>query len=518
MPWREPAFPGEFPTLGYQVADWIEDLCVIPDGEHAGEPFLLTDEMVRFLVWHYRLKPAAHPEHWKRAWVHRRSQLVRPQKWGKGPFSSAIICAEADELDAPVLFDGWDADGEPVGRPWVTPWVQVTAYSEDQTDNVWRALVPMIELGPLADRIPDTGQTRINLAGGGFIEPVTASAKSRLGQRITFAVHDETHSWLKTNGMEELADNQRRNLAGMGGRSVETTNGWNPAESSVAQLTDESPVEDIFRDRTIPPEGSFTNKRDRRRILKAVYGDSWWVDLEVIEAEVLELIGKGELAQAERFFGNRIVVSEDSWIDPALWDANARPDLELKAGDVITIGFDGSKFDDATALHACRLEDGFIAELGIWEKPDGPAGDDWEVPDDEVDATVTEAFELYRVVLMYADPPYWQDWVSAWAGRYGGKIVKEWWTNRDRSMAAAIERITTAIKGHELPHDGKQTTRRHVANARRRKVTHGYTIRKDRPRSPHKIDGAMSATLAYEARADAIAANLRPKRRGGGAA
>ena len=98
----------------------------------------------------------------------------------------------------------------------------------------------MIELGNLAADIPDTGLTRINLPGGGLIEPVTASARSRLGQRITFAVQDETHSWLKSNGGRALADNQRRNLAGMKGRSIETTNAWDPAEQSVAQETWES--------------------------------------------------------------------------------------------------------------------------------------------------------------------------------------------------------------------------------------------------------------------------------------
>ena len=39
--------PGEFPTLGYQVADWIEQRCAIPDREMVGEPFLLTDEQLQ---------------------------------------------------------------------------------------------------------------------------------------------------------------------------------------------------------------------------------------------------------------------------------------------------------------------------------------------------------------------------------------------------------------------------------------------------------------------------------------
>jgi hypothetical protein len=37
--------------------------------------------------------------------------------------------------------------------------------SEDQTDNVYSALLPMIELGALRGEIEDTGLGRINLAG-----------------------------------------------------------------------------------------------------------------------------------------------------------------------------------------------------------------------------------------------------------------------------------------------------------------------------------------------------------------
>jgi hypothetical protein len=35
-----------------------------------------------------------------------------------------------------------------------------------------------------------------------------------------YVVTHNTHSWLKSNGGWALADNQRRNLAGMGGRSI----------------------------------------------------------------------------------------------------------------------------------------------------------------------------------------------------------------------------------------------------------------------------------------------------------
>jgi hypothetical protein len=321
MPWRGPEEVGEVPTLGYQVGEWIEAWCVVPDNDHAGEPFKLTNEMWTFLAHHYRLRESADPDRPASAFSYRRSQLVRPQKWGKGPFSAALVCAEAV---GPAVFDGWDASGEPVGRAWPTPLIQITAASEDQAGNVYEALTPMIELGPLTDLIPDTGMTRINVPGGGRIEPVTAAARSRLGQRVTFVVQDETGTWTKSNGGQDLADTQRRGLAGMGGRAIETTNAWDPAENSVAQQTYDSQSPDVYRDHHMaPPSLSYGNKVERHKIHKIVYGDSWWVDLDRIDAEAAELATR-DLQQAERFFGNRIVQGIGAWLPDALWTSSER--------------------------------------------------------------------------------------------------------------------------------------------------------------------------------------------------
>lgn len=317
MAWRGPEYEGEFPTLGWDVGEWIEEHCVIPDREHGGEPYKLTDEMWTFLAHHYRLRPEAKVGQASTAFVYRRSILVRPQKWGKGPLTAAIICAESL---GPVLFAGWDSAGDPVGRPVDTPRVQVTALTDDQADNVYGHLLPMIQRGPLAELIPDAGVTRINLPYGGWIEPVTSKATSRLGQPISFAIQDETGLWLKGNGYS-LSKNQRRGLAGMSGRSIETTNAWNPAELSVAQMGFESRVADIFRDYRMPPAHlSYKNKAERRRIHKLVYGDSWWVDLDAIEAEAAEIM-ETDPANAERFFGNRVVAGSDAWLPAGLWEA-----------------------------------------------------------------------------------------------------------------------------------------------------------------------------------------------------
>lgn len=509
MPWRGPNEPGEFPTLGYLVADWIEAHCVIPDGVHMGDPFVLTDEQLAFLLWHYRLRPDARPDPAKpsRPFVYRRSQLVRPQKWGKGPFSASMICAEAD---GPVLFDGWDTNGDPVGRPWHTPWIQVTAVSEDQTDNVWRALLPMIELGALNADL-DTGLTRINLPGGGFIEPVTASARSRLGQRLTFAVQDETHSWTERNGGIRLADNQRRNLAGMGGRSIETTNAWDPAEGSVAQLTYESSSVDIHKDFPQASKAwSYKNKRERARIHRFGYQGAPWVDLDRIEAEALELLPR-DPAQAERFFGNRIVSGSDQAFDVDRWKALANPSKRIRRGEMIVIGVDGARYEDALGVVATHVRSGHQWVLGVWERPEfAPEG--YEHPFEDVDVVMVDAFERWEPWRVYIDPQRIELLVDRWKGRWGDQII-EWRTDRVRPIALALRAYRAAMQSGDFSHDGDEGFARHIGNARRRTVNvrddEGrplWSIEKDRPGSPRKIDLAMAGCLSWEARGDAIAA------------
>lgn len=334
----EPEYRVDFPTL-FVAVEWIEAHCVIPDGFRRGEPFILSGWQAWDTLNHYRVKPNAQRGQLAPAFHFRRSQTVRPQKTGKGPFTASTICLEGV---GPALFAGWAEGGEvydcrdygcgcgfvyeyepgeAMGMPWPTPLIQITATSNEQTDNIYDALRPMIELGPLAELIPKTGEEFIRLPGQGRIDTVTSSAKSRLGARVTFVPQDETGIWTASAGMVRVAETQRRGLAGMGGRAWETTNAWDPAEQSVAQRTFESRAADIFRDFPQAPANlSFGNKQERRRILRHVYAGSPWVDLDAIEAEAAELM-ETDPAQAERFFGNRLVQGLGAWLPDGLWEA-----------------------------------------------------------------------------------------------------------------------------------------------------------------------------------------------------
>lgn len=525
MPWRGPDYPGAFPTLGWLVAEWIEEMCAVPDRHVAGEPLRLTDWQKLHLLWEYRLWPdAVHdPERPSAPFVYFGNYLVKPQKAGKGPFSAARICAQAA---GPVLFAGWDAYGEPVGMPWATPHIQVTAISEDQTDNIWRALKPMIDLGPLSALVPDTGLGRINIRGGGIIEPVTASALSRLGQRVTYCEQDEAQSWTERNSGHKLADNQRRNLAGTGGRWSATGNAWDPAEQSVMQLDHEAKQPGVYFNYAEPLPGSWGNKQHRRRILKQAYHGSPWVDLDRIEADCDRLAAKGDPGQAERYFGNRVVAGASKAFDVELYKTLYAPGGIAK-GRKVTLGFDGALSQDATGLVATDIITGHQVAVAVWERPVEIAEDaDWTVPIDDLNEAVDFAFNHWDVWRLAGDPPHYREDLSRWAGIYGADRVVEWWTNSRKKMGYALREFRTNMRDGVMTHgplnDEPQALEthaalvRHIGNAVKRMSNMRdeedgsflWLISKDSQKSPRKIDLAMAAVLSWTARQDAIRAGV----------
>ncbi|MCI0386657.1 hypothetical protein [Streptomyces sp. CNQ085] len=536
-------FVVDFPTM-WVVPDWIEQHCPIPDRFRAGERLELYPWQLWCTVNHYRVKPTATVGQLAPAFFYRRSQVVAPQKTGKGPWSAAIVLAEAC---GPVVFAGWArggevyrcADhgcscgwwyayepGEPMGTPWPTPLLQLTATAADQVDNVYRPLQAMVKRGPLGERLR-VGEEFTRVGEDGRIDTVTSSALSRLGNPIVFALQDETGLYTDANKLRKVAETQRRGAAGMGGRTMETTNAWDPSEDSVAQRTAESTRPDIFRYHPQAPRSlSYGDKRQRRKIHRIVYAGSTHVDLDAIEAEAAELMEK-DPAQAERFYGNRCVAGSAGWLDVAKWSAKAMPRL-VPAHTRIVLGFDGSDVDDWTAIRAETM-DGYqftpLYDSGGEDRPTiwNPA--DWggQVPRGEVRAAMHQLMFRYDVVRLYADPPYWDTEVDEWVDLYGEERVIRWYTRRLVQMHAAAERLRTDVvkrntkaegrgpgKAAAFTHDGCEWTETHIGNTRAAMKPSGlYVLKKASP--TQKIDVAMASILAHEALGDVIAAGLAEK-------
>jgi phage terminase large subunit-like protein len=517
MPWK-PSHPGEVPTLGYGVLDWMSEVLAAPDRVEY-EPFVPTSDQARFVLRLYELDPVTGRR--KR----RRAVYSRPKGTGKSPFLGAVLLAECM---AEVVPDGWDAYGQPVARTWAevrTPWGQVMAVSEDQTKNAFLPMLEMLRSGPACDLYPGLEPLEgfINLPRG-KIEPVTASAASREGNRPICCIFDQTESWTPTNGGVRLAATARRNLGKTNGLSIEAPNAYVPGMDSVAQASAEyartiaqGKARDeglLYDHREAPPETDLADRESLLRGLAVAYGDAadvngGWVDLDRIVAEIWSPDVTPE--SARQFYLNQVTHASDSWLSSPEWGRCAQPGEHLADRDMACLGFDGSVRDDSTALVACRVHDGFLELLDIWEPRE--FGGDRRVDTAAVDAAVHAAFERFQVIGFYADPPLWQGYVDAWTAKYGERLKVrqttarpiEWWTNRPTPMVAALERFHSAVLGGELAHGEDVTLTAHVLNARRRIGRAGVAIAKEHPKSARKVDAAMAAVLAFECRSDAVA-------------
>lgn len=515
MPWRGPEVKGEFPSLGYIAADWIESTLPIPDGSKKGEPFRLYDEQLNHLLWKYRLDPKATQVDGNDAFQFGGSMIVRGQKWGKDPLLAAIDLFHAF---GPCDFAGWDAAGEPVGKPNPTPWVAVAATNDVQTDNTWLPLLEMARNSEIADLAGcEIFDTYIKHPCGNPVEVITMTAWGRLGGRFTHVSITESGILvgIGPRGGVAFGRTLKRNVGGMNGMWTSATNTWDPTEGSDAQLTYEAKDPHVFVDARLSRKHvDLEDDEELRREVVYLYGDSARsAGGHVSEQRIIRDCRNPSMGESEvrRFYLSEILAGERDAVDPARWLTLARWDETLAPGEAVTIGFDGSRSRDATVLWLCRVRDGRLFRGRLWLPEDHP---DHRVPRTEVDQAVTDLFEAYDVRFMFADPFLWQDYLDVWAARYPGRVV-EFPTNVEVRMDKVIERFQTAYKFGELTHDGDEDLAEHARNTALTKgkrkppreddtagtVQHYLKLAKKRG---GRIDVFVAAHLAYAARGQAI--------------
>lgn len=532
-----PRFPGDFPSLGYEVAEWMESVLAMPDRADY-EPLRLYREQVEFLINFYRLDPVTGKR------VYKRGLLGRPRGWGKSPFAAAMCAAEGL---GPVLFDYWDDDGQPVGKPWAavrTPKVLIAAVSETQTKFTFEPLVEMLNNGPAVDFYPslEAFDSRVILPRGS-IEMLASSARSVKGARSVFTVMDQTEEWVRSNGGLALAQVLRSNAGKVGGSVLETPNAFIPGEGSVAEeaaadielmRAGKKKINDLWFDmREAPAETDMGDYDSLIRGLRYVYGCSsghpdgcvlhgcapGHVDLDNLVNTMWT--GGQDVQRSRSDFLNQITHASDSWISrPDLMGASD-DSVEVADGERIVLGFDGSRGRakgkaDATALVGMSVDSRHLFTIRVWEKKDSDP-QDWSPNVAEVDAVVRETFEKYQVLGFYADPSGWTGQVAQWEADFGRRLrvkasrdapISAWPRGKDSRVTEYVERLRQALIEREISWDGGSVLMRHMLNARRRSTRSGYLLYKAFPDSPDKIDAAYAAVMAYKAYIDVLSKGI----------
>lgn len=397
-------------------------------------------------------------------------------------------------------------------------------------------------------------------------------------------VTHNTHHWKKNNegiAMAEAIERNATKAKGGAARQLSITNAHEPSVESVARNerkayedqnsgqfantgllydTLEAPknarLRPIFPDeregaekRGIKPIPLDVKERITRlyirRVLEAVRGGAWWLDIEGLTNSIMSPKSKPSLSR--RFWYNQVVASEDAWVHPDAVDAaisqmavEARmkcehdPQKQLEAGWLVAPGekivafFDGSKSDDSTAIVGCRISDGYTFLIGVWARPAGDRGKGWLAPRGAVDQRVATMFKRFNVVAFWGDPShtkdeadessYWMPYLDKWMREYKDKLDPKFWPVKGGLMKHAInfdmtgaERQKTFIAAAEqvvgdfetlndieeyaptFQIDGHPALVQHLKQA----IEHphplgwGVSLSKDHRESPRKIDIAV---------------------------
>jgi phage terminase large subunit-like protein len=515
-----PEWDGQTCSLGYQVADWIEAHACHGPGDVQGDSVVLDTEWLRFLVAAYEIDPTTGQR------LYDECVLSRPKGRAKSELAGLIGVAEAF---GPVRFDGWDAQGQPVGRQIRSPLLKCLATEESQAGNTFEVIAFVAgQWGP--DVHPDVyagvsgirqyqSATALYLPHGGEVRACTAGAASKDGGKETWVCADETHLYVLREPKSMYAT-VRRNL---GKRKIaqpwlmQTTTSYRPGEQSTAEDTltawrkGELSYSVLVDHREAKGRINLEDKPHTLRQLAEVYGEaSEWMDFERIFRDMTDPRVCPDVATAARYYLNRAIATKDAWIPSDVVEAQKRKDV-VKPGEDIALGFDGSLRDDATVLIGSRMSDGFLFPVGIWAKPPGPEAQWWEVPRSDVLADIRAAFGRYQVTRMYADPHEWRSDIDDLSEEFPERVIA-WETRRDVQMAAALDRLHADMTNKQLFHSGDSVFIEHFANAYVRRKAGHRLVRKEHPDSNRKIDSVVGSALALEARADALAAGWgKPK-------
>lgn len=528
-----------WPTLGPQVWQFLTERAVHGPGDLKGRPYRGDDEKRALIYRAYEVFPQGHPMAGRR----RFKQVAWSVRKGVAKTEGLGLVAFLElHPEAPVRCDGFDAYGQPVGRPVADPYIPLLATTQEQVAELaYGVLLVNCQEGPDADLF-DAGLDRIVRLGptgraDGKAVPLATAPDSRDGARTTFQGFDETHRLTLPRQVEAyetmLQNVPKRVLADAWSMSVTTT--YTPGEGSVAQLEHEQ-AEEIAAGKADDPTVFFFHREagpehkdlSRPEVLRAAIREASgpaiaaWPGFEAQVEGIARLYhqakARGNTAYFERVWLNRRKSSERQAFDVVAWRALGGHEPPRR-GAKVCLGLDGSRWRDATGLVVTDLDRMVQWKRAIWTvDPDHP-----EIDPDDVDVVVDDVFATFQVVRFYFDPAQgWDKRGRTWAERYGPKRVVEFYTDSRGSAAIgrACRSYHEAITGRELGVVDDADFEAHIGAAYKRDLkiddvdeggnrTPLWTIEKEARDSLSLMDLSMCAVLSWKAALDAIKAQER---------
>lgn len=534
-----PALDLSYPTLGPAICDFIEENWVFGPGSLRDEPARLDAEKRAMIYRFYEIMPRGHRFAGQRRF-HRCGYECR-KGLAKTELGAWVTGTELHP-DAPVRFDGWDANGNPVGRPVNSPYIPMMAFSEEQVEELAYGVLRYIVQHAQNDMsgVFDVGLERIVRLDqwgreDGMALPVSNAPGARDGARTTFQYFDEPHRLFLARHVaahETMTQNlDKRQLEDPW--SLYTSTAGQPGQRSVQELVREE-AEKIADGRMKNPRLFFFS-----RWAGPEHDDLTSVELRTAAiadatgpvgewgAGQFERIAEGydrpgvDRAYWERVWLNRWRKSGSQAFDMVRIKNDLLTEEMIPKGAFCTAGFDGARFRDSTAIVLTDIATGRQQCMALWERPiDWPDEMQWEVNELEVFTTWEYLMETYEIYRAYCDPPYWVESVASWSSIWP-EVFVEFWTNRPKAMAYVVrsyqEAHDAALVDYALNDFGPDLIR-HLGNSGKKELNirddEGkplYVIQKMDGRPEDRIDAAMAGMLSWEACVDARREGATPR-------
>lgn len=534
-----------YPTLGWQVIDDIERYCVFGPGSLQEQPAKLDDEKKYLIARFYEVYPVDHhlagTRHFDRCAIELRKGVAKTE------LASWITHMELHPWSH-VRFNGFDEHGELLpGKSVMAPYIPMMATAEEQVmELAFGVLKYIVEHSdcakePTGHLFDATLERIVRLGSGGTNDgmavPVSVAPSSRDGARTTFQHFDEPHHLYlprERGAVEAMIENLSK-------RQLETP--WALYTSTAGVPGQGSVQEDVRREAELIDEGRAPNS--------SLFFYGRWAgeshdDLSTVEKRISAIEeatgpvgewGKGQFERIardydrvgiDRMYWERVYLNRWRKSNAGAFDVEKVKTLVLQneplaRGSFVTVGFDGARRRDATAIVLTEIPTGRQQIAGLWERPEDAV--DWECDEADVNGVMEQVFKEYDVWRAYCDPPYWVETVAIWAGRWPDQVV-EWWTNQQRKAAYMARAYAEAIDGDQIRFVGSQDNLdamvRHIAHAGRKdlKIVDDqgkplWHLGKLNGLPQNTFDACMAGNLSWQARLDAIASGDQPRNRFG---
>ena len=464
-------------TLGNRVIKFIENYCVHSTGDYLGKPFILRDWQKEIILEMFAIRDDG-------SFKYHTAYISTPKGNGKSEIASALAVAGL------------------MGLNQTAPLIPLVASSYDQADIVFSSAKQMIANGELR-HYAELMERKIALKDNpqAVILRVPCVAGVNDGMRPSMAIFDEVHEMTGNKERAHLVISnglrKRQNTMGINITTAGVENSLAYRLYKYAKGIDEGTIKDegfYYKIYEADPELDISNKDERKKAIEQAnpaLGD--FVSYEQIE-RAYHSIPENEF---RRYFLNQWTTTAERWLPAGVWE-ECYAENTIEEGSDIILAFDGSYSRDSTALVAITMDDPpHIEVFGHWARP-VTENQQWKVPQDEVIARILECFEKYNVQELVVDPMGWHNQLSQIEEIVGDEMVLYYEGNYRKKMAQACSRFYSAVLEKQLTHSGDVDLFQHLINCVPKETPQGTLVTKANKSSPHKIDLAIGAIMAFD--------------------